>query len=162
MLGAPCGKESVVSISVSQHLARAQDRESTQYAMSGEILRKSYFVVSSLITTKDNSNLMMTMARHCAEHYICMILGNPQNLWKCTMSIPILQIRELKLRVSNSNRAKIEPRLPDSRDHYLKQTVVISSLLVPNAITLAVLAAVHGKAASPVVGSLPLHKAEQF
>lgn len=78
------------------------------------------------------------------------------------MSIPILQIRELKLRVSNSNRAKIEPRLPDSRDHYLKQTVVISSLLVPNAITLAVLAAVHGKAASPVVGSLPLHKAEQF
>lgn len=70
------------------------------------------------------------------------------------MITPTLQIRKLKLRRSNNNRAKIEPKLPDSGDHYLKQTaVVISSLLVPNVITLAILAAAHGKLASPVVGS---------
>lgn len=132
-------------------------KHKTETAISMWCQEKSYanpyFVVSSLITTNNNSNLMITMASDCAEHYIWIILGNPQNLWKYTMIIPILQIKELKLRVSNGNRAKIEPRLPDCRDHYSKlMATVISSLLVPDGVTPAILAAAHGKPASPLGG----------
>lgn len=40
----------------------------------------TYFVVSSLIKTNDNRNIMITLARHCTKHVTYIILGNLQNL----------------------------------------------------------------------------------